>query len=151
MMARAAGNPFVGTWKLISCEAVRCNGGAMQLYGPDPVGRLYYDSDGNMSVHIMRRDRPLLRSDGSSSQDVGEVRAAFQGYQAYFSTYVVDADRQLIHHKVLGSLFPNWIGTTQTRSYAFEGADHLVLSSVPNGSERAGRTIVKLVWERLEP
>ena len=150
-MAGAADNQFIGAWELISCEAVRRNGEAVPLYGPAPVGRLYYDANGNMSVHIMRRDREPLGSNGDRQRDIEEVRSAYEGYQAYFSTYVVDAERHLIHHSVIGSLFPNWTGTTQTRSYAFEGSNRLVLSSPSSGDGDSPRTIVKLIWERLKP
>jgi hypothetical protein len=142
-------NPFIGAWRLISCEAVRRNGKAVPLYGPAPMGRLYYDADGNMSVHIMRRHRAPLRSNGNRTEGADEMRAAFEGYQAYFSTYVVEAERHLIHHNVIGSLFPNWTGTTQTRSYTFEGSNRLVLSSPPSSDGRSAKTLVKLVWERL--
>ena len=148
-MTGSSDNPFVGTWKLVSCEALRRNGEAVPLYGLDPLGRLYYDPNGNMSVHIMRRDRAPLRSKGSTPPDAEEARLAYEGYQAYFSTYVVDAGRHLIHHNVIGSLFTNWTGTTQTRAYRFEGSNRLVLSSPPNGDGRTAKTIVKLVWERM--
>jgi translation initiation factor RLI1 len=150
-VAVASNNPFVGVWRLVSCEAIRRNGGTVALYGPNPVGRLYYDAGGNMSVHIMRGDRTPRRSEGKSSTDSDEVRAAFEGYQAYFSTYVVEAERRLIHHQVVGSLYPKWTGTIQTRSYEFLGANRLVLSSAVDGNGSNSRTVVKLVWERLEP
>ena len=150
-MARAPNSPFVGAWKLISREVIRRTGQAVPLYGLAPVGRLYYDPNGNMSVHIMRRDREALGSNGTGQQDLDAVRTAFEGYQAYFSTYVVDDQRHLIHHNVIGSLFPDWTGTTQTRSYMFDGRNRLVLSSAPTGDGRPAKATVKLIWERLEP
>jgi hypothetical protein len=142
-------NPFVGAWELVTCEAVRRTGAAKPLYGPAPLGRLYYDAAGNMSVHIMRRDRVPIRSNGDQTEAADEVRPPFGAYQAYFSTYLVDGEHHLIHHNVIGSLFPDWTGTTQTRLYRFEGNNRLVLSSAPAGNGRAARVTVKLVWERL--
>ena len=149
-MAQTLPSPFVGTWKLVSCEAVGRNGGVVPLYGPSPVGRLFYDASGNMSVHIMRRDRAPLEPKRKAPGDPELFRAAFEGYQAYFSTYEVDTKQHVIHHKVLGSLYPNWIGTTQSRSYTFEGSNRLVLRSAPDGDGRPSKTVVTLVWERLE-
>lgn len=142
-------SPFAGVWKLVSCEAIRRNGSAVPIYGREPVGRLYYDENGNMSVHIMRTGRRPIQGDSKFGRRDGEVRAAFEGYEAYFSTYAVDTERRTIAHKVIGSLFPNWTGTVQTRFYEFEGRNRLVLSSVPVGSAPGDRTVVKLVWERL--
>ena len=142
-------SPFAGVWKLVSCEAIRRNGTAIPIYGREPVGRLYYDENGNMSVHIMRADRQPIQGDSKFGRRDGDVRAAFEGYEAYFSTYAVDTERRTIEHRVIGSLFPNWTGTVQTRFYEFEGRDRLVLSSQPAGSEGNAKTVVKLVWERL--
>jgi hypothetical protein len=145
-----AENPLVGVWKLISCDAIRTKGTRIPIYGKRPVGRLFYDATGNMSVHIMKPARRGCRSETKFGASDDEMKSAYEGYEAYFSTYTVDAERRTIDHKVLGSLFPNWTGSTQTRFYAFDGQNRLVLSTAPLGSTPAERPIVQLVWERLE-
>ena len=142
-------SPFAGVWKLVSCEAVRRNGSAIPLYGRAPIGRLYYDEYGHMSVHIMRAGRRVFQGDTKLGRCDGEVREAFEGYEAYFATYVVDSERRLIEHKVIGSLFPNWTGTIQTRFYEFDGPNRLVLSTQPADAVPRGKTLVRLIWERL--
>ncbi len=142
-------NPFVGTWKLISCDAHRRNGQVLPIYGPNPEGRLFYDAAGNMSVHIMEADRPSFKDPQKFRATEREMRAAYQGYEAYFSTYVVDWDRCVVNHKVLGGLFPNWTGTIQPRYFRFEGPDRLILSTEPVGSAPNRHTVVTLTWERL--
>ncbi len=142
-------NPFVGTWKLISCDALRRNGRVVPLYGKSPEGRLYYDAEGNMSVHIMRSGRPCFRSSSKFRAAPEEMRMAYDGYEAYFSTYEVDAEECLIKHRVIGGLFPNWTGTIQSRFFRFEGSNQLILSTAPVGVRQSGGTIVTLVWERL--
>ena len=140
---------FAGVWKLVSCEAVRRNGTAVSLYGRAPVGRLYYDECGNMSVHIMRAGRQVFEGETKFGRCDGEVRAAFEGYEAYFATYAVDTERGVIEHKVIGSLFPNWTGTIQTRFYEFGGPNRLVLSTRPGEAAPNEKTLVRLIWERL--
>lgn len=142
-------NKFVGVWKLISCDAVRKNGGVVPIYGRHPIGRLQYDAAGNMSVHIMKAGRPRLRSATKFGAAESEMRAAYEGYEAYFSTYSIDQDRKLIHHKVIGGLFPNWTGSVQTRYYEFDGDGRLVLSTNPIGAQSTDDPVVILVWERL--
>lgn len=142
-------NPFVGTWKLLSCNAHRRNGQVLPIYGPRPEGRLFYDAAGNMSVHIMSAGRPLFKAEHKFRASDEEMRAAYQGYEAYFSTYEVDWERCMINHRVLGGLFPNWTGTIQSRFYHFEGPDRLILSTEPAGSPPRRRTVVTLTWERL--
>jgi hypothetical protein len=142
-------NPLVGTWRLVSCDAYRRNGQVQPLYGPDPEGRLVYDAAGRMSVQVMRTDRPVFQA-GQKRRGTGdELRAAYQGYEAYFSTYEVDEPNGIINHRVQGALFPNWIGTNQARYFRFDGPDRLVLSTDPIGSTPTRHTIVTLVWERM--
>ncbi len=142
-------NPFVGVWKLVSCDATRSVGSSVPIYGKNPVGRLYYDAAGNMSVHIMKAGRHHFAGDTKFRATPDEMRSAYESYEAYFSTYVVDAERHQIHHKVLGGLFPNLQGTTQSRFYDFEGGDRLILSTAPIGAPPEGEPIVTLVWERV--
>ena len=77
------------------------------------------------------------------------MRAAYQGYEAYFSTYLVDCEHGMINHRVLGGLFPNWTGSLQPRYYRFEGPDRLLLSTEPLDAVPTRKTIVTLTWERL--
>jgi hypothetical protein len=143
------GNPFVGTWKLVSCNAHRRNGQVLPIYGCKPEGRLFYDAAGNMSVHIMQANRPPFKDPQKFRATEQEMRLAYQGYEAYFSTYEVDWEHCMVSHRVLGGLFPNWTGTIQARHYRFEGPDRLILSTEPVGQPQNGRTVVTLTWARL--
>ena len=142
-------NLFVGTWKLVSCNAYRRNGQVVPIYGEQPDGRLFYDAAGNMSVHLMRSNRPNFKDMLKFRATPEEMRAAYQGYEAYFSTYEVDWERNVIDHLVRGGLFPNWTGTVQSRFFRFEGPNRLILSTEPLDVPNAKRTVVTLVWERL--
>jgi hypothetical protein len=144
-------NAFAGVWRLLSCDASREDSAGVPVYGKSPIGRLYYDESGNMSVHIMRAGRPRFKSDSKFRATQDEMRAAYESYEAYFSTYVVDADQHIIRHTVIGGLFPNWAGSVQTRFYAFFGSDRLVLSTAPIGVDSGGATVVTLIWERIKP
>jgi hypothetical protein len=97
----------------------------------------------------MRAGRPKFKDGYKFQATDEEMRAAYQGYEAYFSTYEVDPAACLIHHTVLGGLFPNWTGSVQSRYYRFDGPNRLTLSTEPVGSLPSRRTIVTLVWERL--
>ena len=141
-------NPFVGIWNLISCDAIRKNGCVLPIYGKKPIGRLFYDASGNMSVHIMKAGRPNFVNNSKFRASAMEMRAAYEGYEAYFSTYDVDRQNGVIIHHLIGGLFPNWTGTDQARYYKFDG-DRLILSTDPIGTMPTRRTIVTLVWKKL--
>jgi hypothetical protein len=145
-----AENPMVGVWKLVSCDAIRANGTRIPIYGKHPVGLLYYDEAGNMSVHIMKSGRRHCSSDTKFGASEIEMKAAYEGYEAYFSRYTIDTEQQIITHRVVGSLFPNWTGSVQHRHYAFDHDHRVVLSTAPIGSEPLNGPIVELVWERTQ-
>ena len=91
--------------------------------------------------------RPAFQSGNLLKGTAEEIKIAFEGYIAYYGTYEVDeANGQLTHH-VDGSLFPNWIGDTQTRNYRFEG-ERLRLSTQPIKGAKADLTVT-LLWERV--
>jgi hypothetical protein len=142
-------NLFVGVWKLISCDAIRRNGSVLPIYGKNPVGRLYYDAAGNMSVHIMKSGRSNFKDQTKFRAAHSEMRAAYESYEAYFSTYEVDEVNHIINHNVIGGLFPNWTGTIQARHYTFDGS-RLTMSTDPIGYISKEKTVVTLVWERLD-
>jgi hypothetical protein len=142
-------NQFVGVWKLISCDAVRKNGGGVPIYGKNPIGRMYDDAAGNTSVHIMKEGRPRCKSATKFGVASDEMRLAYEGYEAYFSTYAIDVQRRVIRHTVIGGLFPNWTGTVQERFYKFEDDGRLILSTAPGGTMPGDGTAVTLIWEKL--
>ena len=144
-----ADNPLVGVWKLVSCDAIRTNGTRIPIYGKRPIGRLFYDAAGHMSVHIMKSDRPRCESSTKFGASDEEMKSAYEGYEAYFSTYTLDTDGRTISHKVTGSLFPNWTGSIQHRYYAFDDHKRLLLSTAPIGSTPIDGPIVQLIWERM--
>jgi dipeptidyl aminopeptidase/acylaminoacyl peptidase len=56
-------NLLIGTWKFISLVGKNSEGEIFHPYGKDLYGRLMYDPNGNMSVFLMRPDRPKFAAD----------------------------------------------------------------------------------------
>lgn len=137
---------FTGAWRLLSCEGRWSDGRVTFPYGERPGGMLMYDGNGHFSGQIMARGRPGFATGNLLKGTGEEVRAAFEGYIAYYGTCSVDEERGLVVHNVEGSFFPNWVGDVQTRAYEFQG-DTLQLSTMPIRGSRADLTVV-LVWER---
>jgi hypothetical protein len=131
-------NRFVGTWKLVSVEDRSAAGEVEYPYGEDPVGVLVYDSTGRMAVQIMRSDRPHLSSDNLRDAHAEEIRAAADGFTAFFGSYIVDEAHGRVIHTVEGHLTPNSVGKNLVRAYEFV-EDRLIL--------RPGRSRT-IVWKR---
>ena len=137
---------LVGTWRLVSAEERTEDGRSIPLWGSAPAGRLMYDDRGRMSAQLMDpRRKPFVSADRLAGT-AAEVRAAFEGYEAYFGSYAVDAKAGVVVHHVIGSLFPNLIGTDQRRFFALSG-NRLTLTTAPY-LRGARQSIYVLVWER---
>jgi lipocalin-like protein len=147
MASGQAGAAFVGTWRLVSYES-RDSAGAVQYpFGQGVVGQLSYDAGGKMSAMLMKPDRPLFASQDLRRGTDVEVRAAFDGFIAYFGTYTVDATKGMVTHHVRAASYPNWVGGDQVRYYKFDGT-RLVLSTPP--IQMGSRTLTTvLVWQRM--
>jgi hypothetical protein len=132
---------FIGAWELVSIETRAPSGQATQPFGPEPVGRITYDTAGRMSVQLMRRGMPRFANEQLEKATTEEIVAAWRGYGGYFGTYTIDEKASTITHHVEGASFPNYVGTNQVRHYRFEG-DRLILQA----DTASGRGTI--VWKR---
>lgn len=130
---------FIGAWRLISFEEGLTDGTIIHPYGENPIGLLVYDSSGQMSVQIMRRDRERLSADVWQQATAEETRTALEGYTGFFGSFEVDDKAGIVIHRVEGHVIPDSVGKTLTRTFSFEG-DLLILRPAPN------RT---LIWSRI--
>jgi hypothetical protein len=133
---------LAGTWRLVSFTLKHPTGRETHPYGQDAQGTLVYDGRGHMAGQIMCLRRPAFASDRPRGGTDHEVRAAFEGYIAYFGHYVIDEAKQMVIHHVEGSLLPNWVGTQQKRSIAWRGEQLLLSAPIEAG------VIVEIIWER---
>jgi hypothetical protein len=139
--------PGIGLWGLVSDEYRYDDGTVSYPIGRDGVGQIMYDAKGNIAAQIGDMRRPVFKSPDLLCGTPAEVKAAFEGYIAYFGTYTVDEKKGIVIHHVKSSLFPNWIGSEQVRYYRFE-KNRLILSTPP--MPIGGKSIVaRLIWERI--
>lgn len=138
---------FVGTWRLLSFEGYTSVGQVLEPYGSQPRGQLVYDANGNMAVQILRSDRQEFSARDKSQGSAEEITSAFTSYEAYFGTFVIDEEQDMVIHRSKGALFPNWTGSEQRRYFRFSDS-HLTLSTAPIPYGGATLTAV-LVWERI--
>jgi hypothetical protein len=147
MMLRDA---LVGTWTLVSyTERFLAEGPVTYPHGPDALGLIMHTPDGYMSAQIMTRSRPCYDRPAASAGTAEESAAAATGYLAYSGPYSVDVSTGDIHHHVMVSLLPNWLGGTQIRHSQLD-SEQLTLSAktpLPNGTTMTST----LVWARAPP
>jgi hypothetical protein len=107
---------LIGAWTLVLYVETPVNGGpSNHPMGNGPIGIIMYTPDGYMSAQLMRPNRtPFASSDWykATPEEYGREGPA---YFAYSGLFQVDEENATVTHSVLVSLFPNWIGGTQTR------------------------------------
>ncbi len=99
-----------------------------------------------MSAQLMNPDRPRFASGDRLRGSDAEVRAATDGYIAYYGTYTVDMSAAVVTHHVQGALFPNSISGDEVRHFRLDG-DRLTITTPPMQLGGEQLTTV-LVWER---
>jgi len=137
-------NGFTGIWKLQECIATQRDGKVSYPYGEKPVGQLSYEKSGNMMVEIMKPGIKRFVSPNLLSGTPEEVLPAYYGFIAYYGTYRIVPDSNIVIHHLEACSFPNWINQDQKRYYKFNNRK-LILSTPWIGSER-----YELTWEKVE-
>jgi len=137
---------LAGSWKLVSFHSKDSSGQTTYPFGKDAQGRLIYEPDGRLAVQVMNPNRPRFASDDPLVTSEAEVRAAFDGYTAYYGTYSINLDEKTIVHHIEVALLPNWVGTDQRRDFEFDGKYLTLKGDLLLGGVQG---VVSLVWERL--
>jgi len=137
---------LAGVWRLLSSEFRTSNGDVIYPLGEDALGQAIFTESGYMSGQLMRQNRPLFASGDQASGTDDEIKAALQGYIAYYGPCEVDVDNKTVTTLVEGSLFPNWVGGQQLRYYEFTD-DRLILKT-PAISYGDLEITGVLTWER---
>jgi hypothetical protein len=140
-------NPLLGTWRLVRFEARGSDGKTLYPFGTKPFGRLFYDATGNMCIQVFNPDRPRFSTDDKSKGSMEEIKAAWDGFDAYVGKYQVNEKEGIVEHHLEGALFPNWIGGTQRRFFELSG-DGLTIST-PELAYRGEKMRMFLVWQRI--
>ena len=133
---------FIGTWKLIKCIAIQKDGKITFPYGEKPLGQILYDTKGNMMVEIMNQEVKKFNSENPLQGTPEEIIPAYNGFLAYYGTYKILPDSNLIIHSIKACSFPNWVGQNQERHFEFEN-NKLILRTPSISSVQ-----FELTWEK---
>ncbi len=138
---------FEGTWELISRIDKTENDSTVNepTLGSDPIALLMYDSFGNMSVQIMKRNRTdsIITNNKINSNNSN----TYNGYDAYFGTYTIDSSKHEVNHNIKGTIDKKDIGKVLTRKYSISQDTLQLFFSTNNGNLPVTRT---LTWIRVK-
>lgn len=138
-------SPLQGTWELVAADRILPDGRRVHDYGDAPKGRLIVDAQGRYSLQIFKSERPRFASDDKAAASSDEFEAAVLGSSTHYGTLDVDEKRHVLVFHIDAASFPNWEGSTQTRSY--EWHDGALSYKVP---PRADGSVPVSEWKRVE-
>ncbi len=127
---------LIGTWKFLSVKAVTPKGEAIYPYGETLFGMLIYTTSGHVSVLLMDPDRQKFASDDPFGGTPEEIKEAYEGFDAYCGPYTLDEEKGIITHHLMGSKFPNWVGSDQVRHIQFSGDRMEITADIPVKGEQ---------------
>ncbi|MGA8831833.1 MAG: lipocalin-like domain-containing protein [Desulfomonilaceae bacterium] len=122
---------IVGTWRLVHSITVSSDGEKEYPYGKDAIGYIHYSDTGVMAVQISRKNRGKIEDFSLFEHD----------YLAYFGSFEIDAEQQVVRHFVEGQIFPGQHTEVLVRKYMFDG-DLMSLKPV-DGTNR------EILWQRV--
>jgi Lipocalin-like domain len=130
---------LVGTWTVVSVTYEQ-GGKKIEPYGPNVKGTQIYDANGRIATIVMRPDLPKVASNNRMTATAEESQKIVHGSIAYFGTYTTNEADHSVTVQIEGATLPNWMGTSQKRTYTISG-DQLTISN-PTGSGAGAATVV---------
>jgi polyisoprenoid-binding protein YceI len=144
LSAVAQTSSIVGTWSLAAADKLLPNGARVSDYGTNPRGLIIFTADGYYSVQIYRGEQTKFSSGDKLKGTSEEYKDAVLSSSVHFGRYTVDAMKHTITFQVEKSVFPNWNGSMQVRTYELKG-DELSWKVAPRPDGSIPITVVRRV------
>ena len=139
---------LVGSWNLISWRTVYVGGRTIFPMGKDAKGFLVYSNDGFMSASLFKVNRPNFISGEMLTADENEKVKAWDSYFSYSGKFTLEGG--MIHHYVLSSMYPNWVGDKQSRIAEIVD-EKLILETLPQKTKKGTqKSIVEWIKTKID-
>ena len=140
-MALALDKNLIGVWTVVS---VTYGEGAdkTEPFGANVKGTQIFDASGRFAVVVTRGDLPKVASNNREKASAEESEKIVHGSLGYFGTFTTNEVEKSFTVQIEGSTFPNFVGTSQTRSYAISG-DELRISNPTASGGRPATVVLK--------
>ena len=135
----------VGTWTLVSSDQVRPDGSKLKQFGANPNGINIFDANGRFFLMVASADNSRIASNDRSMTQSEEDGLIVESI-AYYGTYTVNEEVNVISLHLDASTFPNQVGTDQKRSITSLTANELKYSSP---AAKSGDQVHQ-IWKRAQ-
>jgi len=136
---------LVGTWTLVSSDQVRPDGSKLRQFGANPNGINVFDANGRFFLMMAGADNLRMASNDRSMTKSEEDGLIVESI-AYYGTYTLNEELNVISLHLDASTFPNQVGTDQKRSITSLTANELKYSSP---AAKSGDQVHQ-VWKRAQ-
>jgi lipocalin-like protein len=136
---------LVGTWTLVSSDQVRPDGSKLKQFGANPNGINVFDANGRFFLMMAGADNLRIASNDRSMTKSEEDGLIVESI-AYYGTYTLNEEVNVISLHLDASTFPNQVGTDQKRSITSLTANVLKYSSP---AAKSGDQVHQ-VWKRAQ-
>jgi hypothetical protein len=136
---------LVGTWTLVSSDQVRPDGSKLKQFGANPNGINVFDANGRFFLMMASADNSRIASNDRSMTQSEEDGLIVESI-AYYGTYTVNEEVNVISLHLDASTFPNQVGTDQKRSITSLTANELKYGSP---AAKSGDQVHQ-VWKRAQ-
>ena len=122
---------IIGTWRTVSIVQERASGSKIDMFHGHVNGMSIYTSDGHYMQTNTETDTPRIATGSWQTLTAEEaLRIEKQSY-AMFGTYTVNEAAKSYTVHILGSTFPNEIGSDQVRKVTFAGNEMTFVNPTP--------------------
>jgi Lipocalin-like domain len=134
---------LIGTWNLVSAEAVEPNGNKLPLVrGGSLKGLQIFTAGGKVSFQIIG-DHPMVASKDLLKMTPDELKTTAESILSYFGTYTVNESEKSYTIQIEASSFENQTAAPAKRMVEFTG-DQMTVTNP--GRLAGGHTTI--VWKR---
>src|SRR5271157_3543903 len=125
---RSLKEQLLGTWTLVSSDQVRADGSKLKQFGANPKGINVFDASGRFFLMVASADNSRIASNDRGKTNSEEDGLIVESI-AYYGTYTVNEEVNVISLHLDASTFANQVGTDQKRTITSFTADELKYSS----------------------
>jgi hypothetical protein len=136
---------LVGAWTIVSIS-VEQGDKKSEPYGANPRGTQVYGADGRFAIVVTRSDLPKVASNNRETATAEESQKIVHGSIGYFGSYTTNAADNSVTVNIEGATYPNWVGTSQKRTYTISGDQMTLINPTASGGGTA-----KVVLKRASP
>ena len=127
---------LIGAWTIVSIT-VEEGDKKTEPYGANPKGSQVYNPDGRFAIVVTRADLPKVASNNRATATAEESQQIARGSIGYFGTYTTNAADNSVTVNIEGATFPNWVGTSQKRTYTISGDEMTLINPTASGGGTA--------------